>query len=152
MAKGYCSWEAPPLTSERIHGVGTLLKAGGDRSTNKHIGVAKKTHIDGGSEWSDVLKLASSRFVASTLRGMGPSRRSEPNDFALVVKLDLPADPVAPNGPLGSMDVLVIRVLCMLRELESGTAKRINLRVNAVDKTVTMRLPASKRDPQALGV
>ena len=29
VAKGYGFWEAFPLTSERIHGVGTLLKAGG---------------------------------------------------------------------------------------------------------------------------
>ena len=33
IAKGYGTWEAFPLTSERIHGVGTLLKAGGYRST-----------------------------------------------------------------------------------------------------------------------
>mgnify|MGYP006875471843 CR=1 FL=1 len=147
MAKGYGYWEAFPLTSERFHGLGTRLKAGGYRSTKNYIGVAKKTHIDGGSEWSDVLKLASSRFVASTLRGMGPSRQSEPIDFALAVKLDLPVDPVVPDGPLGSMNVLVVSVFFMLRELESGTAKRRNLRVNAVDTTVTMRLPVSNRDP-----
>ena len=53
---------------------------------------------------------------------MGPSRQSEPVDFALAVKLDLPVDPVVLDGPLGSMDVLVISVFFMLRELESGTA------------------------------
>ena len=60
-------------------------------------------------------------------------------------------DPVVPNGPVGTGNVLVLCTLFLCRELEASTALRRNVRINNETKVVTWRLPTSKRDPFAFG-
>ena len=149
--KGW-TYESFPLTPAKIHGVGTLLKAGGYRSTKNYLHVAKVAHIDAGFKWTDDLALASTRFTASTLRGMGPPRQSEPIDFEQAAKASYGDEPVIDKGPVGTRNLVVVFTFWLLRELEGSTALRRNLRVNKEARTVTMRLTASKQDPLALGV
>ena len=86
------------------------------------------------------------------MRGMGPSRQSEPIDFKAALGLDFTNEPFFSGGPVGTRTVIVISTFFLLRELEASTARRVNVRCNPQAQTVTMRLPASKRDPYALGV
>ena len=61
--KGW-TYESVPLTPAKIHGVGTLLKAGGDRSTKNYLHVANVANIDAGFRRADDLAQASTRFTA----------------------------------------------------------------------------------------
>ena len=146
------NWSVLPLTPAKIHGVGTLLKAGGFRSSKNYMHAIKVLHVGSGYEWNEGLALARSRFMASTMRGMGPGRQSEPLDFSAAVALDYGDAPIIDGGPYGTHAVIVLSTFFLLRELEASTAMRINVRLNMTAMTVTMRLPASKRDPHALGV
>lgn len=150
--KGFPDWPVFPLTPSKVHGVGALLKAGGYRSTKNYLHAIKVMHVDQGHAWTDELILAGSRFTASTLRGMGPSRQSEPIDFAAAADVDFGPDPMFLNGPIGTNCLITLGVFFLLRELELSTALRTNVRINKVNETVTMRLSASKRDPLAIGV
>ena len=150
--KRYDPWPTFPLTPTKIHGVGALLKGAAYRSPKNYLQVAKRHHILAGYPWSDQLKLAADQFRASTMRGMGPPRQSGPIDYITAAMTDYGEDPVIKNGPIGTNNLIVIGVMFLLRELELATARRANCRINNKTKTVTMRLTASKRDPEAIGI
>ena len=67
-----------PLTAQKVHAVGALLKVAGYRGTKNYINIARQHHAEESHPWTPALDLAIKRFVASTLRGIGPPRQREP--------------------------------------------------------------------------
>ena len=66
--------EALPLTPQKIHVVGALLKLSGYRSAKIYLSAIKKLHYEMDEPWSTALELAERRFLASVQRGMPPPR------------------------------------------------------------------------------
>ena len=79
-----------PSTVMKIHTVGALLKIGGYRSSKNFIQEARTAHAESDRHWGPALDLAGRRFVASTLRGIGPPRQSEPISFEAAPLLTFP--------------------------------------------------------------
>ena len=67
-----------PLTPVRIYAVASLFKAGRYRTTPNYLCRAKEEHISLGYDWDEHLAMAASKAIASTQRGIGPARQSEP--------------------------------------------------------------------------
>ena len=140
-----------PLTPLKIHIVGTLLKVGTYRSSKNYIDSIKTVHIEHGYKWKPDLDLAYKRYKASTQRGMGPPRQSDPLNLEAVLLLDLPTSPIVKNGPINSKAVACLYSFFVLREVEGSLAKRSHVRVNDKSCKVSWRLPVSKCGPAALG-
>lgn len=142
---------AYPLTVEKIEAVGAMLKVGGYRSTSNYMSRAKDTHIGLKHPWTDDLAREAHRFSASTQRGKGPPRQSEPLDFVSLMGLDLPDTPLVPSGPLGSGNLATLVTHFVLREIEGSLARSTAASINEDKQLICWRLPSSKTDPQALG-
>ena len=102
------TWSAYPLTPEKIEAVGSLSKAAGYRSADNYMSAAKEFHISQGHRWTDELKQAAHDFHLSTNRGLGPSKQSEPLDFAACVQLGLNNDSPFEGGPIGIAQLIVL--------------------------------------------
>ena len=144
-------WAAWPLTPEKIAGVGALLKASGYRSAYNYLTAAKDEHIALGWPWTDQLARAAKLFNLSTARGIGPSKQSEPLDFRRCMLLDLGTDAVITDGPIGTMNLIVLLTYFLLRELEGAMAMWADITINTAAQTITWLLPVSKTDPMAKG-
>ena len=141
-----------PLTPKKIMVIGAVLKEAGYRSTHKSIYSIQRHHILFGCDWNDQLDLPYTSFVASTQRGIGPGKQSCPIPFGKMVDIDLNAKLVLDTFLVKPGWCCVLFTFFLLRELELATARRTNCRVNHKTKSVTMRLTASKRDPEAIGI
>ena len=57
--------------------------------------------------------------MASTLRGIGPPRQSEPLNYEAVLLMDLPVDvPIVARGPINTKALAVLFTCFLLREME----------------------------------
>ena len=140
-----------PLAPLEIHIVGTLLEVGTSRSSEYYIDSIKTVHTEHGFKWKPDLDLAHKIYKASTQRGTGPPRKSDPLNLEAVLLLDLPIAPIVKNGPINSKAVACLYSFFVLREVEGSLAKRSHVRVNEGSCKVSWRLPVSQCDPAALG-
>ena len=51
--KGLSPWPTLPITPDKLHAVGSLLKAGGYRSPKNYLQSAKNAHVEAGFSWND---------------------------------------------------------------------------------------------------
>ena len=101
--------------------------------------------------WTTGLELAERRFLASTKRGLGPPRQSEPLQHQKVIALDLGVAPINKNGPLNPKAVHVMSAMFLCREDESGTAERDHITMDNQKNKITWLLIVSKTDTEAKG-
>ena len=146
----YC--DPLPLSPDKIHIIGALLKEGGYRSGKNFMSAAKVRHVDAGGGWGEALALAARRFYLSTRRGIGPPRQSEPLPHRKIIALNLPEDAITKRGPINPRALHVLATFFLAREMEVATAKRNNMVVDKEVEAMTWRLPVSKTDWEALGV
>ena len=138
-----------PLTPLRIEAVAAVFEKGGCRSYPNYLSKAKETHINAGHVWSSALELEARKSSMSTLRGIGPPRQSAPFGVQLLWNLET----VYPSacGPLRFRDAMVVACFWLLREVELAHLMYIDVSVNTLRLTVSLRLSVSKTDPRALG-
>ena len=95
--------------------------------------------------------MAGRRFLASTQRGIGPPRQSEPLNFELLLTLTLGVSAIVPSGPINTIAVVVLFTMFMLREVEGAVARRSHVKVDTRLRQIVWQLPVSKTDPHAHG-
>ena len=140
-----------PLTPFKIEIVGSCMKEGGYRSGKNYMTAIKRMHILNGHSWNEGLDQAAHDFNASTPRGMGPSRQSEPLPFDRVCAIDLDKKLTDRNFMGNANAVFPLVSFYLLRELEVGTARRGDMTFDHHSREVRLRLSVSKNDPEAKG-
>ena len=144
---------AYPVTADSIIRVGSLFKKGGYRSFPNYLSAAKARHIEGPptAEWTQLHDHTGKWVSRSVLRGIGPARQSCPFHFKRLCGLTKQSQPLVDGGPMQPMHLALLSTLCLLREVESGTAKVSAWSFDHCDKEISWNLPGSKTDPLALG-
>ena len=92
------------------------MNIGKYRSSKNFLSAIKTLHSEGDHPCGPALELAGRRFLASTQRGMGPPRQSEPIKYEDSLKIDFPIEPVVKDGPLNSKAVHVLSTMFLTRE------------------------------------
>ena len=137
-----------PLTPASIAAVMSQLKEGRYSAAADYMSTAKAMHLKH-HEWSTRLARQHTVCVRSALRGMGPGQTCQEitlDDFTRGA--DALRDD--PSITVGLCFTCVIAFFFMLRELELSTMLLKSVTICAVKLTVTILLPASKTDPEAL--
>jgi len=127
-----------------------MVKAGRYKSYPTYASKAKEMHIKAGYPWTDSHALAIRKATTSVLRGAGVARQSAPFDFnkALAAAADVAA---VKGAPVGWPQLLAVGVAFILREVELAFALVSHARLDGKARTISLQLPASKRDPRAIG-
>ena len=139
-----------PLTAASICAVAAQMKAGGYRSFTNYLDTMKSIHIQD-YEWSAALALCRRRCLASTQRGIGPSRQSLELPIRAIRDLDVGDAPLVPDGPCCPIQWATLCCFHVLRGAESACALASSIRIDWHGLTESFSLPVSKTDPQAVG-
>ena len=139
-----------PLTASSICAVAAQMKAGGYRSFTNYLDTMKSIHIQD-YEWSAALALCRRRCLASTQRGIGPSRQSLELPIRAIRDLDVGDAPLVPDGPCCPIQWATLCCFHVLRGAESACALASSIRIDWHGLTESFSLPVSKTDPQAVG-
>ena len=131
-----------PLRRDALIAVAAILKKEGYRSGAKYILEWRCTNTRLGHELSDRTRAAVRDVVRAIGRGMGPPRRARP------VKM---RDLAATTGKRAHRAFLTLHTWFMLRYDEAGRAKASHVTVDRVFKVVTLFIPRSKTDQEAIG-
>ena len=139
-----------PLTREKLLGAAAAFKAGRYRSYGAYASKAKEHHILAGFDWSEALAMTIRKTTMSVTRGLGQSRQAAPFDLdrALAVADQVPRQ-IA--GPIGWQSLLAVGVGFIMREIEVAFARVRHLTFDTANRTVVLQLPATKKDPRAIG-
>jgi hypothetical protein len=140
-----------PLTPSAIFAVAAQMKSRGYRSYPNYLSAAKERHLDGGFTWTADLERTRKKCVASTQRGIGPSRQSVELCPLQIAALGLGAEPVVEGGPVSPGHWAVLCAFHMLRGAESACALAASLSIDNALIKETLCLPGSKTDPQGTG-
>ena len=151
-----------PVTVWRVELAGALLKKGGYRSARSYLSTIKRLHIEAGHQWTDQHALAMSDARKACERGMGPADQADPLPLDDILAHDVEALGELAAGkdmwPAAGLDAAIISCAWLLREIESSLAMLSHVEIFDAKAGCTgcgwarWRLPASKTDPQALGV
>ena len=151
-----CGRNETPLTHDLVIDCGAFFKSGGYRSVAQYFTRARQEHVNAmrAQVPPDILVLIS-RVIRSVERGMGASALKDCFRFEDLLKVDISAlelpgedleDAVSPG-------FLVLQgTWWFTKGIEASAAKRRDVRIKPGDRPeVSWNLPASKRDPKALG-
>ena len=145
---------AYPLTVDMLYKLAAILRGAGYRSAFSYVSRAVQEHRARDHPIGPAMTLALQRIERACLRGAGPPKQGEPFQFERFVELPEGDEPWVPFGYIGPKRAMIVGAWWMNREIELS-----NLWVQHVQVTFSsdgrlqaaLRLPASKRDPQALG-
>ena len=126
-----------PITPEKLHIIGTLLKEGHYFTPKNYLHQARKHHVESGSDWTQQLDLAASRFVLPTQRGIGPGRQSHPLNYEIMCTIPLDEAPLIEGGPVGNESLVTLFTMFLISELEGALALRTSVHINNKDMTIT---------------
>ena len=138
-----------PLTPWAIRAVVAMLIAGNYKSGANYLSRAKDEHMRD-HEWTSCLAREQRRANAAARRGQGPAHQSSELPVLRVCELQWSLGPLCPGGPLNFRGYFVIACFFVLREIEASLMLARSVCLDAVTRTVTISLPVSKTDPQAL--
>jgi len=149
----YTSGEVPvlPLTPGKIKAVVSQLKEQGYASVGNMISAAKDAHLEDGHPWTEFLAREARRATRSGTRGLGTARQDEEIDVDAAFGLELPDEPIVPNGPCGFGRALEVGSFHILREIELSLIVRSAVSLNLETEEESICLPVSKTDPRANG-
>ena len=145
-----------PPSVQKIHAIGTVLKAGKYKSAEGYLREYKGLCERSGHGFDGPLNRALKDAIRSCQRGLGGPVRALPLPFEKL--RDLPGDdgPWSAGGPLFPRNLVVVGSWFMMRELEISTLKcgMVQIVESEVlgEPRVSCSLPASKTDQKALGV
>ena len=146
-----------PLTVVSIQAVMAMLVKGGYRSADAYLSRAKDLHMEN-HDWSSQLARAQKRAGAAARRGRGPSHQAGefPLDQAapLAHELESQVPQPSPFGSLGFPLNFEAYVVCacffILREIECSLILVKSLTIDLINLKITILLPVSKTDPEAV--
>ena len=148
-ARGYPDpWD---LSRELIFDVVGVLREAGYRSACGYLSVALQHYSARlrGAPLPAAISLAVRQAGRSARRGLGPARHSAALPLNRIGELPSGDEPWHPLGPLRPRACILIGSFWLLRELEIAGAQVRHVSVEA--DIVSLLLPASKADPQAMG-
>jgi len=145
-----------PLTEDLVRKQAAAFYAGGYRSAAQYFARAKEEHLKVFKKPVSVSVLKAIRdYTRSTERGIGPSKLKDSIPFEDIADqlveippLQLPKDPEMCIWPAG---MVCLGTWWLTRGIELAFAEVSHVSVNYANKTIAWVLPASKRDPKALG-
>lgn len=126
---------------EHVNLAGTLLKAGGYRSSAQYLAALKREGLAKGHDWSDSLTLAKKDAVRSCVRGLGPDRQSKVE--------------VLEQGAEKPLQVVIFFSLFACREVVASLRRAQHMSIEEASdgcRKVSLLLPSSKTDPKGDGV
>ena len=143
------AWGQPsfPLTIDNVRRASASFKAGRYRSAKQYFAIVSTyQQRELGLPVDPMVRQAMKDHIRSTERGLGPSQLKEafmmPMIGPLVQLHD--RDPFAATTVAHAVDVIILGVWWMLREVELAAARAQHLQV--YNNTVTLTLPFSKTD------
>ena len=139
-----------PITCDSMRAVAAQMKCGGYRTFPNYVTAMKAVHKKGFT-WDGGLDDCRHDCEASTQRGIGPSRQSLELPVSELSSLELPCEPLVPDGPVCPLYWATLSAFHVLRGAESACALASSLQICASTVTETWSLPVSKTDPQAVG-
>ena len=139
-----------PLTMRSISCVAASLKEGCYSSAADYSSTAQAQHLKS-YEWASMLAWQHTVCLRSALRGIGGAKQTEELllvDFTTgAVQIEAHFD-----TPVGVVYSVVVAYFFMMREIELSTLLSSSVTLCMVRRLVTIWLPASKTDPEALSV
>ena len=146
-----------PLTVVSIQAIMAMLVKGGYRSADAYLSRAKDAHMEE-HEWNTQLFRAQKRANAAAKRGRGPSHQAGefPLDQAapLANQLESQVPQPGPFGgigfPLNFETYMVTACFFVLREIECSLILLKSVVLDIVNLKLTILLPVSKTDPEAV--
>ena len=90
----------------------------------------KDAHIEDGHARTELPAREARRAVRSGTRGLGAARQGEELDVDAAFSLDLPDEPMVPNGPFGFGRALEVGSFHLLREIERSLILRSAVSLN----------------------
>ena len=146
--------EPYPPTVEKVHAVGTVLKAGRYRSAESYLSIYKTECERQGFAWGPLELRANRDAVRSCTRGIGAPKKALPLPFDRLASLPGGTEPWVPSGPIAPRNLVVLGSWFLLREAEvaAATVKDLKITVKNGRPRAEWYLPASKTDQRAEGV
>lgn len=146
--------EVFPITSYSLRAISAMFKMGGYASFRNYVYAAKAQHVRLGFAWTQEMDRVMKDCIRSVLRGAGPAKRSSPLDLAraLAVTKSWGWNPNRLDRPVDSTAMLLAGSMFMMREIEIAGALQHEAHTLDNGSSVTLLLPASKKDPNANGV
>ena len=139
-----------PLIVASICAVAAQMKAAGYRSFPNYMVAAKAEHLKS-HPWNDLLERCKRQCLASTQRGIGPSKQALEIPVKDLASLQLGDAPLVAEGPIGPGNWAVLSAFHMTRGAESACALAASITVDEARHTESWHLPVSKTDPTACG-
>ena len=149
-AWGIAPLPVTPFVARRI--LATFM-AGRYRTPEQYVSEARRRHtLHTGAAFTPDTEIVVRDYGRACRRGIGPARAKD--DFEFQVLFQLPHfwfDPEQVDLPLAPVAMMLLNCWWMTREIEASAARASHVSLDNVNKTVTWLLPASKRDPYAVG-
>lgn len=142
-----------PITVGTLKAVSAMFKCGQYSSFKNYLYAAKANHMRLGFPWHQQLDRCAKDCVRSVIRGLGPSKRSEPlnMDRALAAASSMTHNMHDLSRPIDAKALIATAVFFMCREIEVAGALQHELTLEENQTSCTLHLPASKKDAVANG-
>ena len=142
-----------PLTVDKLHLLGALLKASGYRSAVAYLSAAKKEHIKLGFPWTGALDLERRDGTRACERGIGPPRKCGAFNLQKLAEVPTTQGALCKGGPRWPLEGTLCGCWWAMREMELSTirCRQVTFKVGPGCGSCTFDLPVSKTDTQALG-
>ena len=163
-SKVHLAWFGPevhllPLNPDIIRSIVGSMVYAGYRSVENYVSRAKDQHMAEGHEWSTILSREQTRAGAVAKRGRGPGHQAAelPLQEAFVFALKSDEDHyqgrcIYPRTwPHSIANFLTVGAMFVMREIELSLVLASSVSLDKVNRKVTISLPVSKTDPEALG-
>ena len=142
-----------PLDVQKLSLLGSLLLAGGYRSSASYFAAIKRKHLKTGGDWTPQMTQEVRDGIRSCTRGQGPDKQSTEVNLDKLARNVTRLSKHSSKWPVAGQDALLAMGHWMLREIEGGTARLAD--VTFLEGTGCGRaawtLPCSKTDLRALG-
>ena len=113
-------------------------------------GRGKRAHVEAGHPWDAQLDLCFRQAVRAARRNLCPSQHAEALPLADMARAQGTAA-LCPGGPRYPGRACLLASWWFLREVEASNAQTSHFEFDGAQRVVSLRLPNSKTDPQALG-
>ena len=133
--------------------LGSLLHAGAYRSAAAYFAAVKRAHITSGGEWSPQMAQEVRDGTRSCTRGQGPDKQSAEVDLDDLAAFNGGTKKKNSKWPVAGKDVVLTMCYWMLREVEGGTARLVDVQIleGAGCGRACWNLPCRKTDVRAFG-
>ena len=141
-----------PLDADKVKCLAASLKSAGYKSAHVYLAEAKLMHVEAGKAWSDLRARVMRQRLMAVSRGVGPRAKAPEVPRDTIQGAQLPKTWQAQRRLTDPIEIFILGMTWMLREVEIAALKKGDLLVNDTAKRVTLVLHESKKDQEARGV